>query len=159
MGRAIPIKQGLLYKRSTKSALNRDWKKKYVCLYNDGRLTYHHNLKDYMEKPSEGKEVFLGLCTVKIAGRQRPRNTQRMATSQTEESTPTQPADPRRSDIGVIGSGEGTSGGGSDDAKEPPVNMTPQTVPGQKKRRPAHRRLGSSGKQNEDDEYYFEVGF
>jgi Arf-GAP/GTPase/ANK repeat/PH domain-containing protein 1/3 len=31
-GRAIPIKQGYLYK---------DWKKKYVMLCDDGRLTYH----------------------------------------------------------------------------------------------------------------------
>ena len=100
VGRAVPIKQGHLYKRSTKSALNRDWKKRYVSLYSDGRLTYHHNLKDYMDKPSEGKEVFLGLCTVKTAGRQRPRNTQRMAMSQTEEGTPTQITAERRSDIG-----------------------------------------------------------
>lgn len=44
VGRAIPIKQGLLYKRSNK-ALNKEWKKKYVCLYSDGRLSYHSNLK------------------------------------------------------------------------------------------------------------------
>uniref|UniRef100_A0A0N4ZG47 Small monomeric GTPase n=1 Tax=Parastrongyloides trichosuri TaxID=131310 RepID=A0A0N4ZG47_PARTI len=76
-GRAIPIKQGLLYKRSTKS-LNKEWKKKYVCLYSDGRLCYHQNLKDYMDKGSQGKEVFLGLATVKLSGRPRPpRVTQR----------------------------------------------------------------------------------
>lgn len=42
-GRAIPIKQGWLYKRSHK-ALNKDWKKKYVTLCNDGKLTYHSSL-------------------------------------------------------------------------------------------------------------------
>jgi Arf-GAP/GTPase/ANK repeat/PH domain-containing protein 1/3 len=42
-GRAIPIKQGYLYKRSSK-ALNKDWKKKYVTLCDDGRLTYHPSL-------------------------------------------------------------------------------------------------------------------
>lgn len=42
-GRAIPIKQGYLYKKSNK-ALNKDWKKKYVTLCDDGRLTYHANL-------------------------------------------------------------------------------------------------------------------
>uniref|UniRef100_A0A915CLV2 PH domain-containing protein n=1 Tax=Ditylenchus dipsaci TaxID=166011 RepID=A0A915CLV2_9BILA len=69
-GRAIPIKQGLLYKRSSK-ALNKDWKKKYVCLYSDGRLSYHQNLKEYMDKDSRGKEVYLGLATVRVAGRQK----------------------------------------------------------------------------------------
>lgn len=44
VGRAIPIKQGHLYKRSNK-ALNKEWKKKYVCLYSDGRLCYHSTLK------------------------------------------------------------------------------------------------------------------
>lgn len=46
VGRAIPIKQGHLYKRSNK-ALNKEWKKKYVCLYSDGRLCYHSTLKVY----------------------------------------------------------------------------------------------------------------
>ena len=42
-GRAIPTKQGYLYKRSHK-ALNKDWKKKYVTLCNNGKLTYHSSL-------------------------------------------------------------------------------------------------------------------
>uniref|UniRef100_A0A0R3RV20 Centaurin-gamma-1A n=1 Tax=Elaeophora elaphi TaxID=1147741 RepID=A0A0R3RV20_9BILA len=79
MGRAIPVKQGHLYKRSSKT-LNKEWKKKYVCLHSNGRLSYHQTLKDYMEKDTNGKEVFLGLATVRIAGRQRPRNTQRVQT-------------------------------------------------------------------------------
>uniref|UniRef100_A0A915CBT6 Gtpase-activating protein centaurin gamma n=1 Tax=Parascaris univalens TaxID=6257 RepID=A0A915CBT6_PARUN len=79
MGRAIPVKQGHLYKRSSKT-LNKEWKKKYVCLHSDGRLSYHQTLKDYMEKDASGKEVFLGLATVKVAGRQRPRATQRAQT-------------------------------------------------------------------------------
>lgn len=33
-----------------------------------------------MEKDASGKEVFLGLATVKVAGRQRPRATQRAQT-------------------------------------------------------------------------------
>jgi Arf-GAP/GTPase/ANK repeat/PH domain-containing protein 1/3 len=44
VGRAIPVKQGLLYKRSSK-ALNKEWKKKYVTLCDDGRLTYHPSLQ------------------------------------------------------------------------------------------------------------------
>lgn len=42
-GRAIPQKQGYLYKKSNKT-LNKDWKKKYVTLCDDGRLTYHPSL-------------------------------------------------------------------------------------------------------------------
>ncbi|VDK60680.1 unnamed protein product [Anisakis simplex] len=79
MGRTIPVKQGHLYKRSSKT-LNKEWKKKYVCLHSDGRLSYHQTLKDYMEKDTNGKEVFLGLATVRVAGRQRPRATQRAQT-------------------------------------------------------------------------------
>uniref|UniRef100_A0A0N5ANW4 PH domain-containing protein n=1 Tax=Syphacia muris TaxID=451379 RepID=A0A0N5ANW4_9BILA len=79
MGRAIPVKQGHLYKRSSKT-LNKEWKKKYVCLHSNGRLSYHQTLKDYMEKDSSGKEVYLGLATVRVSGRQRPRVTQRSQT-------------------------------------------------------------------------------
>lgn len=43
IGRAIPLKQGYLYKKSSK-ALNKEWKKKYVTLCDDGRLTYHPSL-------------------------------------------------------------------------------------------------------------------
>jgi len=42
-GRVIPIKQGYLYKKSAKP-LSKDWKKKYVTLLDDGRLTYHPSL-------------------------------------------------------------------------------------------------------------------
>ena len=41
-GRLIPIKQGYLYKKS--HGLNKEWKKKYVTLLTDGRLTYHPSL-------------------------------------------------------------------------------------------------------------------
>ncbi|NWZ12625.1 AGAP3 protein, partial [Agelaius phoeniceus] len=42
-GRAIPMKQGILLKRSGKS-LNKEWKKKYVTLCDNGVLTYHPSL-------------------------------------------------------------------------------------------------------------------
>lgn len=42
-GRVIPLKQGYLYKKSSKT-LNKEWKKKYVTLCDDGRLTYHPSL-------------------------------------------------------------------------------------------------------------------
>jgi hypothetical protein len=93
VGRAIPLKQGQLYKRSNKT-LNKEWKKKFVCLYSDGRICYHKSLKvsfqvltsclfyhfyikDYMEKGSKGKEIYLGLATARVSGRNRPRATNR----------------------------------------------------------------------------------
>ncbi|XP_018015153.1 centaurin-gamma-1A isoform X2 [Hyalella azteca] len=65
-GRAIPIKQGYLYKKSNKT-LNKDWKKKYVTLCDNGRLTYHSSLHDYMED-SHGKDISLQCTTVKVPG-------------------------------------------------------------------------------------------
>ena len=47
-GRSIPIRQGVLYKKSNKSAFSKDWKKKYVTLCDDGKITYHPSLNDYM---------------------------------------------------------------------------------------------------------------
>ncbi|XP_041460406.1 arf-GAP with GTPase, ANK repeat and PH domain-containing protein 1-like isoform X1 [Lytechinus variegatus] len=69
-GRSIPVKQGYLYKRSSK-ALNKEWKKKYVTLCDDGRLTYHPSLHDYMDDV-HGKEIRLLNTTVKVPGRRPP---------------------------------------------------------------------------------------
>nr|XP_060638786.1 arf-GAP with GTPase, ANK repeat and PH domain-containing protein 3 [Anolis sagrei ordinatus]XP_060638787.1 arf-GAP with GTPase, ANK repeat and PH domain-containing protein 3 [Anolis sagrei ordinatus] len=72
-GRAIPIKQGVLLKRSGKS-LNKEWKKKYVTLCDNGVLTYHPSLHDYMQN-IHGKEIDLLRTTVKVPGKRLPRAT------------------------------------------------------------------------------------
>ncbi|XP_067892074.1 arf-GAP with GTPase, ANK repeat and PH domain-containing protein 1 isoform X2 [Heterodontus francisci] len=72
-GRAIPIKQGMLLKRSGKS-LNKEWKKKYVTLCDNGLLTYHPSLHDYMQNV-HGKEIDLLRTTVKVPGKRPPRAT------------------------------------------------------------------------------------
>ncbi|XP_069839237.1 arf-GAP with GTPase, ANK repeat and PH domain-containing protein 1 isoform X2 [Dendropsophus ebraccatus] len=72
-GRAIPIKQGMLLKRSGKS-LNKEWKKKYVTLSDNGVLTYHPSLHDYMQNV-HGKEIDLLRTTVKVPGKRPPRAT------------------------------------------------------------------------------------
>lgn len=77
-GRAIPIKQGYLYKRSSNS-LNKEWKKKYVTLCDDGRLTYHSSLHDYMDD-IHGKEIALNCVTVKLPG-QKPRGSKSVITN------------------------------------------------------------------------------
>jgi len=65
-GRLIPVKQGYLYKKSTKP-LNKDWKKKYVILSDDGKLIYHPSLHDYMDDV-HAKDINLLRTTVKIPG-------------------------------------------------------------------------------------------
>ncbi|XP_075440752.1 arf-GAP with GTPase, ANK repeat and PH domain-containing protein 3-like, partial [Ascaphus truei] len=72
-GRAIPIKQGVLLKRSGKS-LNKEWKKKYVTLCDNGVLTYHPSLHDYMQN-IHGKPIDLLRTTVKVPGKRPPRAT------------------------------------------------------------------------------------
>ncbi|KAM8967647.1 arf-GAP with GTPase, ANK repeat and PH domain-containing protein 3-like [Pelodytes ibericus] len=73
IGRAIPIKQGVLLKRSGKS-LNKEWKKKYVTLCDNGVLTYHPSLHDYMQN-IHGKQIDLLRTTVKVPGKRPPRAT------------------------------------------------------------------------------------
>ncbi|TNM89027.1 hypothetical protein fugu_005281 [Takifugu bimaculatus] len=70
-GRSIPIKQGILLKRSG-SSLNKEWKKKYVTLSNDGILSYHASVNDYMLNVP-GKEMDLLRVTVKVPGKRPPR--------------------------------------------------------------------------------------
>ncbi|CAL8335932.1 unnamed protein product [Lota lota] len=70
-GRSIPIKQGFLLKRSGNS-LNKEWKKKYVALSNDGLLSYHPSVNDYMLN-GPGKEIDLLRVTVKVPGKRPPR--------------------------------------------------------------------------------------
>jgi hypothetical protein len=54
VGRTIPIKQGLLYKKTDKS---KRWKKKYVILLQD-EMVYYNSLNDYMEN-CNGKSIKL----------------------------------------------------------------------------------------------------
>ncbi|XP_043978327.1 arf-GAP with GTPase, ANK repeat and PH domain-containing protein 1-like [Gambusia affinis] len=70
-GRFIPIKQGILLKRSG-SSLNKEWKKKYVTLSNDGILSYHSSVNEYMLN-APGKEMDLLRVTVKVPGKRPPR--------------------------------------------------------------------------------------
>ncbi|KAJ7999269.1 hypothetical protein DPEC_G00213680 [Dallia pectoralis] len=70
-GRSIPIKQSILLKRSGNS-LNKEWKKKYVTLSNNGLLSYHSSVHDYMQN-THGKEMDLLRVTVKVPGKRPPR--------------------------------------------------------------------------------------
>ncbi|CAL8366893.1 unnamed protein product [Lota lota] len=70
-GRAISIKQSILWKRSS-SSLNKEWKKKYVTLSNNGMLSYHSSSSDYMQNV-HGKDIDLLRVTVKVPGKRPPR--------------------------------------------------------------------------------------
>nr|XP_045366121.1 arf-GAP with GTPase, ANK repeat and PH domain-containing protein 2 isoform X4 [Camelus bactrianus] len=70
-GRAIPIKQSFLLKRSGNS-LNKEWKKKYVTLSSNGFLLYHPSINDYIHS-TKGKEMDLLRTTVKVPGKRPPR--------------------------------------------------------------------------------------
>ncbi|KAM6976966.1 arf-GAP with GTPase, ANK repeat and PH domain-containing protein 2 [Aplochiton taeniatus] len=68
-GRPTAIKQSLLWKRSG-SSLNKEWKKKYVTLSNNGTLSYHSN--EYKQN-AHGKVIDLLTVTVKVPGKRPPR--------------------------------------------------------------------------------------
>ncbi|XP_050781233.1 arf-GAP with GTPase, ANK repeat and PH domain-containing protein 2 isoform X2 [Gopherus flavomarginatus] len=70
-GRAIPIKQNFLLKRSGNS-LNKEWKKKYVTLSSNGLLFYHPSTNDYIHS-THGKVMDLLRTTVKVPGKRPPR--------------------------------------------------------------------------------------
>ncbi|XP_061432446.1 arf-GAP with GTPase, ANK repeat and PH domain-containing protein 1-like isoform X1 [Lethenteron reissneri] len=77
-GRAIPVKQGILLKWG--GTLNKEWKKKYVTLCEEGLLTYYPSLHDYMQN-IHGKEVALLGTTVKVPGARPPRATSASSSS------------------------------------------------------------------------------
>uniref|UniRef100_A0AAQ4PBB1 ArfGAP with GTPase domain, ankyrin repeat and PH domain 2 n=1 Tax=Gasterosteus aculeatus aculeatus TaxID=481459 RepID=A0AAQ4PBB1_GASAC len=61
----------ILWKRSG-SSLNKEWKKKYVTLSNNGTLSYHSSSSDYTQN-IHGKEIDLLRVTVKVPGKRPPR--------------------------------------------------------------------------------------
>uniref|UniRef100_A0A3B3DJW9 ArfGAP with GTPase domain, ankyrin repeat and PH domain 2 n=1 Tax=Oryzias melastigma TaxID=30732 RepID=A0A3B3DJW9_ORYME len=65
------LQQGILWKRSG-SSLNKEWKKKYVTLSNNGTLSYHSSSNDYTQN-THGKEIDLLRVTVKVPGKRPPR--------------------------------------------------------------------------------------
>ncbi|XP_069383572.1 arf-GAP with GTPase, ANK repeat and PH domain-containing protein 2 isoform X3 [Paralichthys olivaceus] len=69
--RGVPIKQSILWKRSG-SSLNKEWKKKYVTLSNNGTLSYHSSSSDYTQN-IHGKDIDLLRVTVKVPGKRPPR--------------------------------------------------------------------------------------
>uniref|UniRef100_A0A8C9N6E1 Arf-GAP with GTPase, ANK repeat and PH domain-containing protein 3 n=1 Tax=Serinus canaria TaxID=9135 RepID=A0A8C9N6E1_SERCA len=122
-GRAIPMKQGILLKRSGKS-LNKEWKKKYVTLCDNGVLTYHPSLHDYMQNV-HGKEIDLLRTTVKVPGKRLPR------------ATAAPSASPKANGLAK----ERSTGVGATGATSPKLEPPPSPHANRKK----HRRKKSTG--------------
>ncbi|XP_043365777.1 arf-GAP with GTPase, ANK repeat and PH domain-containing protein 3 isoform X2 [Dermochelys coriacea] len=146
-GRAIPIKQGILLKRSGKS-LNKEWKKKYVTLCDNGVLTYHPSLHDYMQNV-HGKEIDLLRTTVKVPGKRLPRATTATAPS----------ASPKTNGLAKERSSMQFSGGpanGTADALSSSPNMSNaaspklEPPPSPHANRKKHRRKKSTGTARPD---------
>ncbi|XP_066241378.1 arf-GAP with GTPase, ANK repeat and PH domain-containing protein 3 isoform X2 [Saccopteryx leptura] len=138
-GRAIPIKQGILLKRSGKS-LNKEWKKKYVTLCDNGLLTYHPSLHDYMQNV-HGKEIDLLRTTVKVPGKRLPR-----ATPATAPGT-----SPRANGLALDRSntqlGGGTASGPAEVLSSSPKLEPPPSPHSNRKK---HRRKKSTGTPRPD---------
>uniref|UniRef100_A0A8C5EVE9 Arf-GAP with GTPase, ANK repeat and PH domain-containing protein 3 n=1 Tax=Gouania willdenowi TaxID=441366 RepID=A0A8C5EVE9_GOUWI len=141
-GRAIPIKQGILLKRSGKS-LNKEWKKKYVTLCDNGVLTYHPSLHDYMQNV-HGKEIDLLRTTVKVPGKRPPRAVATVAPTAPTASPKTNgtPKDRSALQLGIAANGMSDQvtpgvGGATSPKLEPPPS--PHT------NRKKHRRKKSTG--------------
>uniref|UniRef100_A0A674BD98 ArfGAP with GTPase domain, ankyrin repeat and PH domain 2 n=1 Tax=Salmo trutta TaxID=8032 RepID=A0A674BD98_SALTR len=69
--RTGPRFTSILLKRSGNS-LNKEWKKKYVTLSNNGMLSYHSSVNEYMQN-AHGKEMDMLRVTVKVPGKRPPR--------------------------------------------------------------------------------------
>ncbi|XP_049717851.1 arf-GAP with GTPase, ANK repeat and PH domain-containing protein 3 isoform X2 [Elephas maximus indicus] len=136
-GRAIPIKQGILLKRSGKS-LNKEWKKKYVTLCDNGLLTYHPSLHDYMQN-IHGKEIDLLRTTVKVPGKRLPR-----ASPATASGT-----SPRANGLERSGT---HLGGGSASGPAEVLSSSPklEPPPSPHSNRKKHRRKKSTGTPRQD---------
>ncbi|XP_035866946.1 arf-GAP with GTPase, ANK repeat and PH domain-containing protein 3 isoform X2 [Phyllostomus discolor] len=138
-GRAIPIKQGILLKRSGKS-LNKEWKKKYVTLCDNGLLTYHPSLHDYMQNV-HGKEIDLLRTTVKVPGKRLPRATPATAPGTSPRANGLAP---ERSSAQL---GGGTASGSAEVLSSSPKLEPPPSPHSNRKK---HRRKKSTGTPRPD---------
>lgn len=167
-GRSIPIRQGILYKKSNKSTFSKDWKKKYVTLCDDGRMTYHPSLNDYMSNV-HSKEIPLQYVTVKVPG-QKPRGSRTVPQTnpQISQNSASNEMSFRSSD--PLKKGEKVTLTGYEMLKDPmgednnnledKQEKTEATTPNVKKRH--HRRMKSNGvkvdgMENEQEQYEFHI--
>ncbi|KFW71499.1 Arf-GAP with GTPase, ANK repeat and PH domain-containing protein 3, partial [Pygoscelis adeliae] len=140
-------RQGILLKRSGKS-LNKEWKKKYVTLCDNGVLTYHPSLHDYMQNV-HGKEIDLLRTTVKVPGKRLPRATTAAAPSASPKANG---LSKERSSTQLTG---GTANGTADSLSSSPnissaASPKLEPPPSPHANRKKHRRKKSTGTTRPD---------
>uniref|UniRef100_A0A8D2IV14 ArfGAP with GTPase domain, ankyrin repeat and PH domain 2 n=1 Tax=Varanus komodoensis TaxID=61221 RepID=A0A8D2IV14_VARKO len=146
-GRAIPIKQSFLLKRSGNS-LNKEWKKKYVTLSSNGLLFYHPSINDYIHG-THGKEMDLLRTTVKVPGKRPPR-----AISACGASSSINGLVKDVSSVGV-GDSKGLSSPGSSGKDPPPSPMIDRKKHRRKKLTTPSKTEGSAGQAEEEENFEF----
>uniref|UniRef100_A0A670YDV2 ArfGAP with GTPase domain, ankyrin repeat and PH domain 2 n=1 Tax=Pseudonaja textilis TaxID=8673 RepID=A0A670YDV2_PSETE len=147
-GRAIPIKQSFLLKRSGNS-LNKEWKKKYVTLSSNGLLFYHPSINDYIHG-THGKEMDLLRTTVKVPGKRPPR-----AISACGASSSINGLVKDMSSVGVGDSSKGLSSPGSSGKDPPPSPMIDRKKHRRKKLATPSKTEGSAGQAEEEENFEF----
>uniref|UniRef100_A0A1I8JLZ7 Arf-GAP domain-containing protein n=1 Tax=Macrostomum lignano TaxID=282301 RepID=A0A1I8JLZ7_9PLAT len=88
-------------------------RKKYVTLSEDGKLTYHPNLHDYMEN-SHGKDIDLSRTTVKIPGQLRPTSNGLLKSQQQQQQQQPEDGNKKRRHRRAKSGNRGGGGGGAD---------------------------------------------
>ncbi|XP_066469774.1 arf-GAP with GTPase, ANK repeat and PH domain-containing protein 2 [Tiliqua scincoides] len=151
-GRAIPIKQSFLLKRSGNS-LNKEWKKKYVTLSSNGLLFYHPSINDYIHS-THGKEMDLLRTTVKVPGKRPPRAISACGPSSSINGLV--------KDVSSVGVGdtstmaaEGLSSPGSSGKDPPPSPMVDRKKHRRKKLTTPSKTEGSAGQAEEEENFEF----
>ncbi|XP_073469845.1 arf-GAP with GTPase, ANK repeat and PH domain-containing protein 2 isoform X3 [Aquarana catesbeiana] len=155
-GRALPIKQSFLMKRSGNS-LNKEWKKKYVTLTSNGVLLYHPSINDYLHN-THGKEMDLLRTTVKVPGKRPPRAISscgpsasingllKDVSSPTVTDTPTnRPPTTKSSSTGDVISSP------SSNKEPPPSPLSDKKKKGRKKNMTPSKTEGSAGQADEEN--------
>ncbi|XP_068123514.1 arf-GAP with GTPase, ANK repeat and PH domain-containing protein 2 isoform X3 [Hyperolius riggenbachi] len=149
-GRALPIKQSFLMKRSGNS-LNKEWKKKYVTLTSNGVLLYHPSINDYLHS-THGKEMDLLRTTVKVPGKRPPRAISSCGPSASingllkDVSSPTMPETPSNKPQTTKSSSTGDVISSPPSIKEPPPSpLTDKKKNRKKKNMTPSKTEGSAG--------------
>uniref|UniRef100_A0A8C4YIM9 ArfGAP with GTPase domain, ankyrin repeat and PH domain 2 n=1 Tax=Gopherus evgoodei TaxID=1825980 RepID=A0A8C4YIM9_9SAUR len=144
-GRAIPIKQSFLLKRSGNS-LNKEWKKKYVTLSSNGLLFYHPSINDYIHS-THGKVMDLLRTTVKVPGKRPPRAISACSPSSSINGL-----------VRDVSGGQAPEGGGnpSPGGKDPPPSpMIDRKKHRRKKLMTPSKTEGSTGQAEEEENFEF----
>uniref|UniRef100_A0A8C8SKY8 ArfGAP with GTPase domain, ankyrin repeat and PH domain 2 n=1 Tax=Pelusios castaneus TaxID=367368 RepID=A0A8C8SKY8_9SAUR len=152
-GRAIPIKQSFLLKRSGNS-LNKEWKKKYVTLSSNGLLFYHPSINDYIHS-THGKEMDLLRTTVKVPGKRPPRAISACGPSTSINGLVKDVSGGQAPEGEGSPAGEGASSPSPGGKDPPPSPMIDRKKHRRKKLTTPSKTEGSTGQAEEEENFEF----